>query len=184
VAYGAIDFQFSNNQDYPIKVEAFVKGDKLTVTLLGTNAHPGRTAELTTKTYNQKPYGVKQKPGANLAAGTTRIEQKGTTGYTVDTYRVVKEGDTVLRSEKIHTSVYTPCDEIVLVGPALPENPADPAEPVDPSAPQGPFGPVDPTVPVDPAVPADPTVPQEPETPPTTPPALDPSYIIDPWLIA
>jgi hypothetical protein len=97
-------------------------------------------------------------------------------GYSVDTFKTVKVGDVVISSEKIHTSVYTPLDEIILVGPAAEP---DPAVPADPAAPSDPFGPVDPSVPTDPTVPTDPAAPEGPE-----PPAqLPPSYIIDPWLI-
>jgi vancomycin resistance protein YoaR len=164
VAYGTIDFRFANNQDYPIEINAEVKGQKLTISLLGTIAQPDKTVELTTETYNPKTFATKKKDSPGLTPGTTKVEQRGAMGYSVDTYKTVKVGESVISSEKIHTSVYSPCDEIILVGPPVPE---EPEVPVDPSVPE------EPEVPVDPSD----STGQEP------PYQLDPSYIIEPWLI-
>ena len=168
VAYGTIDFQFRNNQTYPIKLTAYVEGQRLYVSILGTNTQPEKTVELSTSAYNRKGFEEIERLDQSLAPGTSRVEQKGSSGVSVDTYKTVKINGEVVSKEMIHTSVYTPCNKITLMGPPVEEAPIVPVDPqmppTDPIDPPGPLGPVEepPTVPADPAEPADPV---EPATP-------------------
>jgi vancomycin resistance protein YoaR len=73
VAYGTIDFQFANNQDYPIQIEANVKGQKLTITLLGTITQPGKTVELTTKTFWHQAKSKRDSGAGGYQGGAKRL---------------------------------------------------------------------------------------------------------------
>ncbi len=84
VAWGALDFQFANNNPYPLKIEvAYVNGN-LTVNLWGTKTDDA-IVELATET-------VKDEPGSDLE---------------IQTYRYVYNGDkSQMFAEKVAYSTY------------------------------------------------------------------------------
>ena len=61
---------------------------------------------------NKKIY----KSDSKLQKGTKVVEQEGRLGYTVNTFRLYKSNNEILKKELVNTSYYPPCDEIILKG--------------------------------------------------------------------
>lgn len=160
VAYGAVDFRFRNNTDYPIKVAAGTSGSSLTVSLIGTQTQDKRV-EIVTQTLSSDPFQTVYEDDPSLAPGKTKTKSGGYPGYKTVSYRVVYvDGKEVSRTLE-NNSTYKRVDKVILRGP---EKPAEPTP--EPPAEQ----PANP--PEQPAVQPDPEQPTEPA--PETPPAGDP----------
>lgn len=136
VAYGAIDFRFENNTDYPIKIVAGTKGSSLTISLLGTKTQ-NKKVEIATSTLSSDPFQVVYQDDPTLQPGATKVKSGGYPGYKTQSYRVVYvDGKEVSRTLE-NTSTYKRLDKVILQGPALPEEPSTPTvnpdtPPVDP----------------------------------------------------
>ena len=135
VNWGTLDFQFKNNSDYPIKIEAFSDAGNVTVRILGTDykdyyvkmdyevlgVNGWKTVEQEMEPNNPKGY----KDGEVITTPYT--------GYTVQTYRCKydKKTDDLISREKETYNVYSKRDKVVckIVEPAAPTDPSAPTEP-------------------------------------------------------
>ena len=117
VAYGAVDYRFKNNTNYPIKVVAYTKGSSLTVSLLGTQTQ-NKKVEIVTQTLSYDPFQVIYQEDSSLAPGTTQVKNGGYPGYKTVSYRVVYiDGKEVSRTLENNSS-YKRVDKVILQGPA------------------------------------------------------------------
>jgi len=149
VAWGAVDFRFRNDTDYPIRIDVSYGRSSLTVRLMGTKTE-NKTVQMETKVLSKTPFQTVHVENAALAAGASKVKSNGYTGYVTETYRVVYiDGVEVSRTFE-NKSVYTKYDKIIEDGPAAPAVNPTPEVPVTPP----PVTPADPT-PSEPA-PADP----------------------------
>ena len=177
VYYPSLDYKFRNNTDYPIKIVAGVSGNYLTVSFYGTKTDD---SYVTTQRYtiSTTPRSTVYTPAASVPLGTTKVKTTPYTGYEVEVYRCVYDGNGNLISRTYENySKYSKRDKVILF------NPADAGSlGLAPDGTPLPDGPVDPTPPVSeeptPPVSTEPTPPasEEPTTPPTaepTPPASE-----------
>lgn len=154
VSWGGPDYKFTNNTDYPIKIETVYEKGYLTVRLLGTNVD-GTYVKMTYEQLSSTPFEVVYEDDPTLAPGEEVVKVTPYTGYKGRTYRNVYAADgTLISSEYEDTSDYKVRNRVILRGPAA-EQPSVPA--VNPN----PGGPI-----VDPS-------PEETDTDPE-PPILDP----------
>lgn len=189
VSWGGPNYQFRNDTDYPIKVEAVYSKNYLTITLYGTKVDD-ITVKMTNKVLATIPFEVVYEDDPTLPAGKEAVKTTPYTGYQVETYRNLYDGAGNLISSTFEaTSNYKSRNRVILRGPALPEVPAGgdasittPTDPVIPVTPDTPVSPETPTVPETPVTPDTPTTPTTPETPVTPDPAQssDPSAVISP----
>ena len=180
VVYGSIDFQYKNSTKAPIYMECIVKDKELTVNLWGTSTWTGpgvRTVELESKILSSTPYTTKTETVASMTPGTRKVKQDGVNGYVAEVYRIVKVDGVEVSRTFINKSSYTPCTEIIQVGPSPTAGPTSPATPTpEPTEPVSPTpGPTEPATPTpEPTAPATPTpAPTEPVSP--TPEPTEPA---------
>lgn len=129
VSWGGPDFQFRNNTDYPIKLVATYANNKLTFQILGTKVSDFKV-EITTDTLSVISPTVREIQDPTLAAGTTVVEDKGHTGYKVQSYRHVYDGDGNLISESEEAySSYRMTEKVVRVGTMVATPPAETTPP-------------------------------------------------------
>ena len=122
VSWGGPDFKFTNNTDYPIKIEQIYEDDKLTFNIIGTNV-TGEYCSLTNQTLSTNPYAVVEQPSADLYIGQSKRAVEGETGYKVKTYRHLYSADgTEISVTEEDTSNYIRRDEVRLVGTKLPDD--------------------------------------------------------------
>lgn len=118
VAYNSIDYQFRNDTQYPILIQAEVNGRKLTVRILGTKTDD-ITVEMTYRILSTTPYEVIYEPDESVPVGTTRVKVTPYNGYRVVVYRNLYDGDgELISSTEESVSTYRKRDRVVLYNPA------------------------------------------------------------------
>ncbi|HSV74400.1 MAG TPA: VanW family protein [Chthonomonadales bacterium] len=127
VVYGVVDFQFRNTTDAPIAIHSDGRRGRVLVRVFGRR-EPGRRVVLVRRHLASYPAGVKHQVDETLAPGETRVVEKGHAGQRVRLYRVVYQGDQVVRRELISNDFYRPFPRIVAVGPAPARQPAPTAQ--------------------------------------------------------
>ena len=134
VSYGAIDFRFQNNMNYPVKVVASTGGGKVTVSIVGTKRDVERTVKITHAVVQTTEPTTKETPDPNLPEGTKKVTSAGRAGYVVDTYKTVIENGQEISSGKITRSTYKMVPTEVAVGTKANEYVAPSPAPTDPPA--------------------------------------------------
>ena len=145
VSDSGVDFKFSNNTDYPIKISAVTSGGKITVSILGTQ--------------RDVPHTVKIENFSSYSGGNRSVRS----------YRSVFDPDgNLIRKEELPKSYYmsheTATEQNTQSQPAPVQPPAQPA-PVQPPA-QTPAqpAPVQPPAPEQPPAPVQPPAPEQVQT--------------------
>ncbi len=117
VQFGYLDYRFTNNTDYPIRIEVAMTQAKATVTFVGTDTSPDRRVDIVTTTENTYPYQTVKLEDPSLTPGETKVLQAGQNGYQCTTYRVVTVNGREQERTKIDRSYYKSVDEKLAVGP-------------------------------------------------------------------
>ena len=165
VSWGTQDFKFVNSTDYPIKIYADQSGSSMNIRIVGTNID-GKKVTTSHKVLSTTDFTTVYKNDNTLPAGTTKVDQSGSTGYKVVTYKTITvNGETT--TVEANRSTYQVRNKTVLLGPGVTVDadgnivkPADPA--TTPTEPEAPVTPTEPTTPAQPETPAEPTTPTEP----------------------
>ena len=132
VSWGWPDFNFVNDTDYPLRIEARCEDGNLTVTLRGTQTKEGHT-ELRWEVLETVEAGTVYREDPALTPGQSAVADYGRDGMTVQTWRVRYDGKGKLIEEVPEAlSVYAARDSVILVGPEGPEEPEEPEEPAAP----------------------------------------------------
>ena len=117
VWYGASDFRFENDTEYPIKIVTEYKNSRLTVQIYGTQTDD-LTVKMTNKELSSTAWTTIYKVDASLPAGTTKEEQSPYRGRVVEAYRNVYDGEGNLVSSTLESkNTYKKRDQIILVSP-------------------------------------------------------------------
>lgn len=118
VSWGGPNYRFRNDTNYPIKVESVYSKGYLTMSLYGTKVDD-TTVKMTNKTLSTTPFTVVYEDDATLPAGTEAVKVTPYTGYKVETYRNLYDGEGNLISSTFEaTSDYKARNKIILKGPA------------------------------------------------------------------
>ncbi len=179
VAYGSIDFRFTNNRTKPVKIVAEGKNGVLTISLLGTKEQTdnGKEVIIKTVTNSSKAYTTKTIEDNTMNVGEQVVIQNGGYGFTVSTYKIVKINGVEVSNTFLHKDTYNPLQKIVKVGTKQTSTETTtPVEPTEPTTPDDNDTPI--TPPVD-TKPEDTTPENKPEKPdisepePELPPGWD-----------
>ncbi len=188
VSWGGPNYRFRNNTNYPIKIQAVLSKGYLTMTLYGTKTDDV-TVKMTNKVLSTTEYETIYEDDPTLPAGTQTVKTTPYTGYKVETYRNLYDGNGKLISSSYEAgSDYKVRNKIIVKGPALPSVPTGgtSSEPVPPeTAPGTPPGTTPGTSPETGGVPSTtPVIPEETTTAPssgeTQQPEIDPNAVISP----
>lgn len=129
VSWGGPEFVFKNNTDYPIRVVAWYKDGKTHYEIQGTKVSDFKV-EIVSETKQVIPPTRKEVPDPTIPVGTEVVEEKGHTGYKVQTYRKVYDGNgQLISNEKEAYSAYRMTEQVVRVGTMVP--PETPVPPTD-----------------------------------------------------
>ncbi|SDF85791.1 VanW family protein [Sporolituus thermophilus] len=119
VAYGVLDFKFSNSTNGPIMIMAEVEGDKLHVGIFGQERRD-ETVEVLAAERKVIPPAIIKKQDQDMFLGETRMDKQGKPGYEVTTIRVVRRNGQEVKREILAKDRYLPENTIVKVGVKLP----------------------------------------------------------------
>lgn len=116
VDYGTVDFVFSNDTDFPIKISSYTtSGKQVVCEIIGTKTENFNVTFETTGV-SSIPYSTEIEKDPTMPEGTEQIVKKGSNGIRCTTYRVVSvDGEVVSRTLEAQ-SYYLPHNELKKVG--------------------------------------------------------------------
>ncbi len=116
VDYGTVDFVFSNDTEYPIKVLCrTTPGKQAICEILGTKTENFEVTFETTGV-SSVPFPTEIEEDPTMPVGTEEIVEKGSNGLRCTTYRVVSVDGEVVSRTKESQSYYMPHKEVKKVG--------------------------------------------------------------------
>lgn len=122
LASPTIDFRFVNNTGQAIMIAAGVEGNRLTVSIFGTQPYPSRTVRLEVEREVVAPE-VRLVADPSLPPGAREVRVRGREGYRVRVYRLWEEEGRLVRRELVSDDLYKPVATVVAVGPTRAEVP-------------------------------------------------------------
>lgn len=110
-----LDFQFRNDTDTPVFIVSFYQNRTCTVELYGATLPGGEKIELETVLVSQvePPGDAIYTQNTALPPGTVQEKKKARTGYTVDTYKVVKRSGREISRDYLCTSNYQMIQQVI-----------------------------------------------------------------------
>lgn len=139
VSYPSLDLKFTNNQEFPVAIDSVYERGRVTFRILGVD-DPSITVSIERGRLQSWSRGTKVQHDGTLPFGRTRLVDKGGTAHKTTTYRVVRQGNKVLRREVLAVSQYPGSPRLVArnlrAAPPTPAGPpAPPALPLPPIQP-------------------------------------------------
>ena len=136
VTWGAIDFKFRNNTRFPVRIDISIKGQEITVQLMGTKLDDNYIL-LRYDRISSTPFRVIEQEDESVPQGQTRVYTDGYTGYVVETFKDFYDAeDNLIKTVRVGRSTYRVSDRIILIPVPLEgtEQPpgTDPLQPGDP----------------------------------------------------
>lgn len=116
VYFGSIDFRFRNNQQYPVKVNAWVDGGTLHCSITGTKLDDKKVTIYSGSKYGYRSAGEDITYDSSMAEGKRVVTKSGINGFSIDTYKKVEVGGEVVSDGKLATSTYRTVNAKVTVG--------------------------------------------------------------------
>lgn len=116
VSYGSIDFKFKNTKKYPIKLQAFAKNGIVSISLIGLNENASYDISFVTKKICTIPFETKYIHDNTLSSGSKVIIQKGSYGYKINNYKIIKENGSLISETLISSDTYSPLTQIIRIG--------------------------------------------------------------------
>ncbi len=126
VVHGLQDFRFQNNLNDPIYIWSKAGNGKVTMKIYGKQKYKQKiqVSHIVDQVIDFKE--IRETKG-DLAPGTTKVEQNGSPGYVVRSFRTFYNNDgSVARQEQLARDYYRPLNRRVYVGASA--KPATPAE--------------------------------------------------------
>lgn len=117
VVYGAIDFQFKNSRNYPIKIEASVKNGVAEFKIHGMQEENEYDIKIIPVTTASIPYSTEYVQDPTLMPGQQVVTQSGHAGYKVTTYIEKRLNGELVSKEVLSNDTYSPMKAIINIGP-------------------------------------------------------------------
>lgn len=112
------DLKFRNNTGCVIYLESYTTGSNVVVNIYGKEVHPaGRTLTFENKFIESKdPPAPIEKYDDTLPEGTQKIDTTAMKGVTYELYKNVYQNGVLQETVKVNTSVYSPRQQVTLIG--------------------------------------------------------------------
>lgn len=115
VDYGSLDLQIENNSPAPIALSSTLTKNTLTFRILGKK-DPGLSVKIVSDKKQSWSNGVKTVNDPTLPAGKKKVIEKGSSGHSIYTYRVVYRNGQEVAREPLGRSYYKGSAALVAVG--------------------------------------------------------------------
>lgn len=116
VSYGSIDFKFKNSRKYPIKLQAYAKNGIVSISVIGMNEDVEYDISFSTKQVYTIPFETKYIYDSALSSASQIIEQKGSYGYKINNYKIIKLNNSIISESLISSDTYSPLTQIIRIG--------------------------------------------------------------------
>lgn len=121
VSYGLQDFRFQNNLDNPIYIWSQAGNGKVTMKIYG-NLKYKQKIQVSHVVDQVIDFKEVRETKEDLAPGTTKVEQNGSPGYVVRSFRTFFNSDgSIARQEQLARDNYRPLNRLVYMGPGKSE---------------------------------------------------------------
>ena len=116
VYWGALDFSFRNSTEYPVRVNAWVSGGQVHITLDGTKTND-HVVKLQSVHLGTTPYGTVYVNDSSKPKGYEKETTYPYTGYSYEAYQNIYDGNgNLLESNYLGYSSYSKRDRVITVG--------------------------------------------------------------------
>ena len=144
VVWGSIDFNFKNNRETPVKIEASAKSGVALVTIYGLKKEDEPTVKLEPKIIQKVPYNTKTVNDPTLEEGKQVVSQQPVVGYVSEGYKVYLDSKGVeINRVQISKDSYQPTNKIIKIGTKKVNTTAPVVTPVENPTPVEPEQPVE-----------------------------------------
>lgn len=117
IAYGYLDYVFTNPYEYPIYLEGYAYNGKLTFNIYSDpSVNAGKTYEFSSEVYETIPLTVKYEDDPTLEKGKEVVKLNGSNGYKVKAYRITYTNGVETNRELLNNDTYTPLATIIRRG--------------------------------------------------------------------
>lgn len=108
ISYGSLDFQFKNQFSYPIYIEGYTQGGKLTFNIYSNPAvvDSNKTYKLRNEVYETIAPHISYVDDPSLNVGEEKVIQGSSQGYKAKSYLDVFENGTLVTSEQVGNDTY------------------------------------------------------------------------------
>lgn len=124
VSWGAPDFKFKNNRNYPVKIVATASSGKITVNIYGLKTSDDYQVKIQSSKIGSIPYTTNYKDDPSLPVGTEKVTQNGSNGCKSQTYKILYKNGVEVSRTLISTDTYKPHNKVVLRGTKVVQTPA------------------------------------------------------------
>ncbi len=116
VAEGYKDLKFINNTEHNIYIKSFADGNELKFQIFGNSADKDYEVEIVPKLLSVNEPKTIKKYTTDMTEGESKVEKKGSKGYSYATYKEIIKDGSVVETAKISNSNYIAQDRIVIIG--------------------------------------------------------------------
>lgn len=116
VSWGAVDFKFKNNRQYPIKIEAVSKNGVTKISIKGIKEEKEYEVVIQSEITSIIQKTIKYEEDSSLDSSIEQVEQEGHNGCTSKTYKTLKLNGATVTTEEISTDYYHPLEKIIKKG--------------------------------------------------------------------
>lgn len=120
VSWGAPDFKFKNNRNYPIKLISITSGGKVSFNILGLKTEDDYTVKIESKKIGTIPFTTQYQKDSSLSIGKSITKQGGSNGCKTQTYKILYKNGQEISRTLINSDTYKPHNQVIAVGTAAP----------------------------------------------------------------
>ncbi len=125
VSWGAPDFKFKNNRNYPIKISATTSGKNIYFNIYGLKTDDDYEVKIVSNQVGTVPYTTSYQNTSSLPSGTQKVIQSGSNGCKTETYKILYKNGTEVSRTRINADTYKAHNQVISVGTAQYQNTND-----------------------------------------------------------
>lgn len=116
VSWGAPDFKFKNNRNYPIRITATAGNGSVSFNVYGLKTSDDYEVKIVLSEIGSIPFSTQYQETSSLPAGTQKITQAGSNGCKTQTYKILYKNGAEVSRKLINSDTYKPHNQVVSVG--------------------------------------------------------------------
>lgn len=116
VSWGAPDFKFKNNRNYPIRITATAGNGSISFNVYGLKTSDDYEVKIVSSEIGSIPFSTQYQETSSLPAGTQKITQAGSNGCKTQTYKILYKNGAEVSRKLINSDTYKPHNQVVSVG--------------------------------------------------------------------
>lgn len=116
VSWGAPDFKFKNNRNYPIKLVATTGNGAITFNIYGLKTDDDYEVKILSYEVGTIPFSTEYQESSALPSGTQKVTQSGSNGCKTQTYKILYKNGVEVSRALINSDTYKPHNQVITVG--------------------------------------------------------------------